>query len=89
MELYDRGLMVHSEKRHPSRPCYRMGILRPGLKVMAAPTGEERPPRKGEWYLSGAEAEAYRAANDYVSAYHIARLVVVKETRTVTTRSWT
>lgn len=52
--------------------------------IMAEPTGEKRPPLKGEWFLSGAEAAAYRAPNDLSTPYHIATLVKV-ETRTVTT----
>ncbi|RLC88675.1 MAG: hypothetical protein DRJ03_02020 [Chloroflexi bacterium] len=41
-------------------------------------TGEFRPPRKGEWFLSGAIPEAYRAPNDLDGAYHIARFVRVR-----------
>lgn len=52
--------------------------------IMAEPTGEKRPPLKGEWFLSGAEVTAYRTPNDLSTPYHIARLVKV-ETRTVTT----
>lgn len=43
-----------------------------------------RPPRKGEWFLSGAMIGAYRAGQDLTASYHIARLVTV-ETRTVLT----
>jgi hypothetical protein len=39
-------------------------------------TGEVRCPRKGEWYLSGAVVEAYRAPSDLSMGFHIARLVV-------------
>lgn len=48
--------------------------------VMAVATGEMRPPRKGEWYLTGSIVTAYRASNDYLpeSIYKIARLVFVK-----------
>jgi hypothetical protein len=53
-------------------------------KVMAVATGEKRPPRKGEWYLSGADVQAYKAPNDLTTAYHIAKLARV-ETQTVTT----
>jgi hypothetical protein len=49
--------------------------------VKALWTGEKRAPRKGEWYLSGAVVEAYRAKGDMQTPYHIARLVKV---RTVT-----
>ena len=30
-----------------------------------------RPPRKGEWYLSGAIPEAYLASSDLSTPYHI------------------
>lgn len=51
--------------------------------IKAIKTGEFREPKKGEWYLSGAIVEAYRAPNDYPknSKYHIAKLVL---TETVT-----
>lgn len=39
-------------------------------------TGEVRCPRKGEWYLSGAVVESYRAPSDLSHSFHIARLVV-------------
>ena len=45
--------------------------------------GEKRIPKKGEWYLSGAEITAYRAPNDFANqTFHIAKLVL---TETVTT----
>ena len=44
----------------------------------AIATGEKRKPRKGEWYLSGAEITAYRAPNDLSTVYHIAKLVRVR-----------
>jgi hypothetical protein len=37
-------------------------------------TGEFRPPKKGEFYLSGAVPEVYRALEDLESSYHIVRL---------------
>ncbi|WP_164104227.1 hypothetical protein [Candidatus Laterigemmans baculatus] len=46
-----------------------------GVRAMA--TGDSRKPRKGEWYLSGAIVEAYRAPSDLSSEFHIARLVVM------------
>lgn len=50
--------------------------------VHAIATGERRPPKKGEWYLSGAIVEAYRAPNDLSTPFQIARLV---KTKTITT----
>jgi hypothetical protein len=44
--------------------------------TMARWTGEFRAPRSGEWYLSGAIVEAYRAPSDLTMEFHIARLVV-------------
>ncbi len=38
-------------------------------------TGEFRPPKKGEYYLSGAIVEAYRAPNDLSTPYWIASFV--------------
>lgn len=46
--------------------------------VVAIPTGERRRPKRGEWYLSGAKAEAYRARGDFSSAYQIAKLAKIK-----------
>jgi len=51
-----------------------------GGRIMAILTGEKRSPKKGEWYLSGATPEAYKAPNDLTAEYHILRLV---KTRTV------
>lgn len=45
--------------------------------VRAVATGEFRPPRKDEWFLSGSYIEAYRAEQDLTIAYHIARLALV------------
>lgn len=56
------------------------GTIREGnvaRNVAAQWTGEKRPPRKGEWYLSGSYVEAWRAPNDLSEVFHIARLVRV------------
>ena len=45
--------------------------------IRAVPTGEFRKPLKGEWYLSGAIAEAYQASEDGRYAFQIAQLIVV------------
>jgi hypothetical protein len=37
-------------------------------------TGEHRPPRRGEWFLSGAIPEAYLARHDQYGPALIARL---------------
>ena len=59
---------------------YPLGDYVPGLGhgFRAEPTGEHRPPRTGEWYLSGAITAAYRALGDLSTAYHIARIVRVE-----------
>jgi hypothetical protein len=49
-------------------------------------TGEFRPPKKGEFYLSGAIITAYRAPNDLGTAHWIA---VPGKIQTVTTVTWT
>jgi hypothetical protein len=55
-------------------PC-KLRLSRPGALIMARWTGTTRPPRKGEWYLSGALIEAYRAPKDLDASYPIAELV--------------
>lgn len=66
----------------------RLGFTPKGIalrnSIRAKWTGERRPPRRGEWFLSGAIIEAYRALADLRTSYHIARLVRTK-TETVTT----
>lgn len=50
------------------------------LKFIATkPTGEYRRPVRGEWYLSGAEPEAYQASSTLSLEYYIAELVVLKK----------
>lgn len=49
---------------------------KPAASGKFTPTGEFRAPRKGEWYLSGAIPEAYRAPNDLSTPYHILRETV-------------
>ena len=41
-------------------------------------TGEHRAPRKGEFYISGAIPEVYRAPNDLPHQHAIARLVRIE-----------
>lgn len=47
--------------------------------VMASRTGKKRPPKKGEWYISGATPEAYRAPNDLTDSFYIVELRVITE----------
>lgn len=41
-------------------------------------TGEKRPPKAGEWYLSGSVITAYKAKGDISYPYHIAKEVELK-----------
>ena len=50
-------------------------------EIKAVNAFEYRCPRKGEWYLSGAIPEAYRAPNDLSQAFDIVKLV---RTKTIT-----
>jgi hypothetical protein len=43
-------------------------------------TKVKRPPKKGEYYLSGANPIAYRAPNDLSTAYLIAEIITGKNT---------
>ena len=76
---YRRGDSLTQAERNQ----FGVTTLREAQSVMGVWTGEKRPPKAGEWYLSGAVIEAYRAPNDLTDDYHIARLVKV-ETKTVT-----
>jgi hypothetical protein len=71
-------------KKFGVKPFTSFKMIGPSGSIKAVTTGEKRPPKKGEWYLSGAIVEAYRAPNDFLPnmIYHIARLVKT-ETRTV------
>jgi hypothetical protein len=42
-------------------------------------TGEFRPPKEGEWYLSGSIVQAYKTDCDLRESYHIAKIVTVKK----------
>ena len=62
--------------------AWHIGIPLKDVRVQA--TGEFRQPKKGEWYISGAIPEGYRAPNDLSSAFHIGRLVRVQAKTEVT-----
>jgi hypothetical protein len=48
--------------------------------IVAVKTGEYRPVQRGEWYISGAIQEAYRAGGDWNHMnFWIAKLVVVRK----------
>lgn len=46
-------------------------------------TGEFRPPKKGEWYLSGAIPECYRAPNDLTQSHYIVKIVRIQRIETI------
>lgn len=79
--------MSETLKRDGLYPCgefpHGFGVrdLREIRDIRATPTGEKRPPKKGEWYLSGSIIEAYQAKSDLSTSYYIAKLV---RTRTFT-----
>lgn len=53
---------------------------RPGLA--AVKIREKRAPKAGEWFLSGAIPEAYKAHNDLDTEFHILRLARIETTTT-------
>jgi hypothetical protein len=71
------------KKLYPVAPADWMHV--PGFRklrmkqVAARQTGEFRPPRIGEWFLSGAIIEAYVAHGPMTTSYFIAELVEVEE----------
>lgn len=70
------------------RALYPLADHLPGVplgmrhKLRARWTGEKRKPTAGEWYLSGAIVEAYRAPYTMIGEYHIAEIVKVEVTTT-------
>lgn len=74
--FWDGGVTVYPAYVNPFRDGY--------CGLVAVFTGVKRPPKKGEWYLSGAQVQAYRAPNDLGTSYPIAKLVAV-ETKIQTT----
>jgi hypothetical protein len=53
-------------------------------QILALPSeGKLRPPKKGEWYLSGAIPQAWRALNDLTTPYVIVRLLIAFERRII------
>ena len=52
-------------------------VSKPGNKVMFIFTGEKRQPKRGEFYLSGAIPEAYKALSES-TVQHIARPIEVE-----------
>lgn len=69
--------------------CHPLGDAVPGQPAgswrdyRAVATGETRPPKAGEWYLSGAIVAAYRAPSDFSHPYPIARIVRVRQVVTL------
>jgi hypothetical protein len=61
---------------------HRLSVRTPGVEIRAVKTGEFRPPRAGEWFLSGAVPEGYETKNDLSTPYHILRLVRVRRVET-------
>ena len=56
---------------------WRTPFLPGVVGLVAKRTGETRIPLAGEWYLSGAEPEAYRMPADGVGDYQIVELVLI------------
>ena len=48
------------------------------ITIQAVRKGVFAPPRKGDWYLSGAIPEAYFARNNLTAPCHLLKLVLVR-----------
>lgn len=55
---------------------YVHGLKKGEYRIQA--TGEFRPPKKGEWYISGAIPAGYYAPNDLNASHYIGQLVEVR-----------
>lgn len=86
-------MTVHAQDNGPERlrlkGLYPVADYVPNIKgvglwnIRAQWTGAKRCPKKGEFYLSGSPISAYRAFEDLTSEYHIARLVEVREVKSL------
>lgn len=70
--------MIDTTKLYPLASPYSILPHPLSANLRARATGEKRPPKKGEWYLSGAIVEAYKAPNDLTTAYYIAKIVRIE-----------
>lgn len=52
----------------------------PHPRIRYVKTGEKRPPRAGELFLSGAVPEVYQADSGLTESYHIMRVATREET---------
>lgn len=66
-------LTVQQPTRRAPRGSYPGGT-RASSRTHFRATGEYRPPRAGEYFLSGAVIEAYRTSNALVTPYWIAEI---------------
>jgi len=62
-------------KTPPKRYKYEGQLSHGGYAIN---TGIKRPPKKGEYYLSGSTPVAYRAPNDLSTSYLIAEIIFDK-----------
>lgn len=83
-QLFDLHDYLNPDERRRFGIATALDMYQREMVIKAVFAGEKRPPKKGEWYLSGAIIQAYRAPNDLDTPYHIARLVRT-ETKTVIT----
>jgi len=60
---------------------YRVVDGKHDRNVTARKSAEFRPPRQGEYYLSGARPVAYMAPNDLETSFRIMELVEVEKDR--------
>jgi len=81
---YDHPAKKHCKQFFPSI-AYAMTPTN-GKHVKAFWSGQYRPPKKGEWYLSGCEGyeHAYRAKANFDQSFFIMRIALA-ENKTVTT----
>ncbi len=86
-QLFHIGESLHYDDRKilglMVKEGMRSDFIGPNKRVAGIATGEFRPPKKGEWYLSGGPVNVWRAPNDLTTPFYIAKLVKVKTTTKV------
>lgn len=70
-----KGMLFRLADRPTAEECKALGGT---YFLRVETTGEFRCPKQGEWYVSGAVVEGYRAPANLGIEFHIARLVGIR-----------
>lgn len=76
MKIPFRNRVFRLVDRPTKKERERLGVSSK-FSLGVRPTGEFRPPKAGEWYLSGAIPEGYRTMGGLLTSFYICKLVKI------------